>query len=100
VQHIPDPGQSRISRDRLTEKIPDYRGFARQLVMDDRGYIWVLVRPFEEDDPEWLVYSKQGELIAAAPHPGGNVTQIKDDRMYVIFTSMDDEPAFGVYELQ
>lgn len=31
---------------------------------------------------------------------GGNVTQIKGNRMYVTFTSKHEEPAFGVYELQ
>lgn len=96
---IPDPENARISRGEMSEYIPDYKGFSRQLIVDDQDRIWILARPFENEDPEWLIYSKDGDLLAAAPHPGGTFRQIKNNRIFTSLTTADQEPAFGVYEI-
>lgn len=96
---ISDPDNSMISRTDMIEKIPDHKAFSNQLVTDDQDRIWILTNPFEEDDPEWLIYNKRGELLAAAKHPGGRFMQIKNNRAYISFTSADHEPAFGVFEI-
>ncbi|MCH8568431.1 MAG: 6-bladed beta-propeller [Balneolales bacterium] len=98
-RQIPDPENSMFSRDQTREALPKYRGFSRQLILDDLERIWILTRPFQVDDPEWLIYSKSGNLLAAAPHPGGTVSQIKNNRMYVRLSTPDGEPAFGAYRL-
>lgn len=89
----------RINSRQVKEHIPEYKGFSRSLHVDDQDRIWILARPFEEDDPEWLIYSMDGELLAASPHPGGTLQQIKGNRMYVSFTSAGEEPAFGVFDI-
>lgn len=96
---IPNPDNSMISRTDMIELIPDYKAFSNQLITDDKDRIWVLTNPFQEDDPEWLIYNKSGELLAAAKHPGGRFMQIKNNRAYISFTSADHEPAIGVYEI-
>ncbi len=96
---VPNPGSSPFTREGFKEKIPDYKSLARQLLADDKNRIWVLIHPFQEGDPEWLIYSTDGKLLGAANHPGGRVTQIRDNRMYVIDSSGDVEPSFGVYDL-
>lgn len=98
-QQIPYSDNTKIIREQIRSSIPEYKEFVRQLITDDQERIWILTRPFEEDDPEWLIYNKEGTLLAAAPHPGGTFMQIKNNRVYVNFTSDDEEPAFGVYIL-
>jgi len=98
-ERIPNPGNSPFTRAGLKERIPDYKPLARQLLVDDKNRIWVLVHPFQEGDREWLIYSTEGELLGAANHPGGRATQIYGNRMYVIFSSGDVEPSFAAYKL-
>lgn len=98
-RRIPDPDNAMISREELRNYIPEYKGFSRQIIIDDQERIWILTRPFEDDDPEWLIYNKSGDLLAAAPHPGGTFMYIKNNRVYVSLTSIDGEPAFGVYTI-
>ncbi len=68
-------------------------------MVDDRDRIWILTRPFEEEDPEWLIYDMDGELLAAAPHPGGTLMKVTEDRMYFRISSADEEAALGVFEI-
>jgi len=98
-ERIPNPENATITRERLINYIPDYRGLARQLIVDDHDRIWILTHPFEEGDPEWLIYNMDGELLGAAHHPGGRVTQILENRLYLVKASDDEEPSFGLYEI-
>ena len=95
---IPDPSNSIFSRTALRDLIPEHKDYSLQLLVDDKGRIWILTRPLLEDDPEWLIFDQQGTLLAAMHHPGGRLAHIKNNRIYVIHSEVDTEPFFSVYK--
>ena len=83
----------------MIARIPDIKSYVYALHLDDQNRIWVNVNPFVENGPDWLAYSLDGELLAAAHGPGGEVRQIRNNRFYTTPGSHNDEPAFSVYEM-
>lgn len=83
----------------MVARIPDVKRYVYALHLDDLNRIWVKVNPFTENDPEWLAYTFDGELVAAAHDPGGEVYKIRNNRFYTTPASGDEEPSFSVYEM-
>lgn len=99
-QAIPNEEHSYIKHNQVINAIPSYKGFAEQMLVDDKDRIWVLTHPVDNDDPEWLIYNFKGNLIGRMFHPGGNLTQIKNNKIYVSHNSGEEEPAFSVYSIE
>ncbi|CAN5361736.1 hypothetical protein BH23BAC3_BH23BAC3_35360 [soil metagenome] len=95
---IPNENHSYFSKKELIEKIPPHKGFAEQMLLDDENQLWILTRSVE-DNLKWLIYDITGNLNGRVLHPGGQFTQIIENKIYVANNSEKD-PSFSVYEIQ
>lgn len=95
---IPNKNQSFFSENDLIGKIPSYKGYAEQMLLDDEDQIWILTRSVK-DNLEWFIYDFNGNLNGRVLHSGGQFTQIKKNKIYVVNNS-EKEPSFSVYEIQ
>lgn len=95
---IPNENHSYFSKKKLIEKIPPHKGFAEQLLLDDENQLWILTRSLE-DSLVWHIYDISGNLNGRVLHPGGQFTQIKENKIYSVNNS-ENEPSFSVYKIQ
>lgn len=94
---IPNPEQSVFTREALDRAAPDMHPPAREALLDEKDRLWIRVWPFEEGDPEWLIFTLEGDLVGAVHHPGGNVRVVRSDRIVTqIGPPHDDENEPGI----
>jgi len=96
-ERIPNESESVFSKEQLTNKIPSYKEFAEQMIIDDKNQLWILSRS-SKDNLEWQLYDMNGNIKGKSSHPGGKLIQIKNNRAY--FVSNEGEPSFSVFKIE